>query len=87
MKLSEIEEIIQEIKNMESRNEEIEECIEECIDCLDNSQSIYNKKVFIFVNRVECYVSTEGLKDFLISEYKAQIDEISKLKETIGVSE
>lgn len=72
---------------MESRNEEIKECIEECIDCLDNSQSIYNKKVFIFVNSVNCYVSTEGLKDFLISEYKAQIDEISKLKETIGVSE
>lgn len=87
MKLSEIEEIIQEIKNMESRNEEIKQCIEECIDCLDNSQSIYNKKVFIFVNMVECYVSTEGLKDFLVSEYKAQIDEISKLKETIGVSE
>ena len=87
MKLSEIEEIIQEIKNMESRNEEIKECIEECIDCLDNSQSIYNKKVFISVNRVNCYVSIEGLKDFLVSESKAQIDEISKLKETIGVSE
>jgi uncharacterized coiled-coil DUF342 family protein len=87
MKISEIEEIIKEIKKMESRNEDVKECLEECIDCLDNSQSIYNKKVFISVNRVNCYVSTEGLKDFLVSEYKAQIDEISKLKETIGVSE
>ncbi|WP_029343750.1 hypothetical protein [Lactococcus lactis] len=87
MKISEIEEIIKEIKKMESRNEDVKECLEECIDCLDNSQSIYNKKVFISVNSVNCYVSTEGLKDLLVSEYKAQIDEISKLKETIGATE
>ncbi|MDG4969271.1 hypothetical protein [Lactococcus lactis] len=87
MKISEMEKIIKEIKNMELRHEDVKECLEECIDCLGDSRSIYNKKIFISVNGVNCYVRTEGLKDFLLSEAKARIDEISKLKETIGATE
>ena len=87
MKISEIERTIKEIKNKELRLENIKETLEECIDCLDNNQSIYNEKIYISVNGVDSYVSTEKLKDLLVSEAQTRSDEISKLKETIGATE
>ena len=87
MKISEIEQTIKEIKIMEFRHKDVKECLEECIDCLDNNQSIYNEKIYISVNGIDCYVSTEKLKDLLVSEAQTQSDEISKLKETIGTTE
>nr|DAF78674.1 MAG TPA: hypothetical protein [Caudoviricetes sp.] len=87
MKIAEIEQTIKEIKVMEFRHRDVKDCIEACVDCLDNNQSIYNKKIYISVNGIDCYVSTEKLKDLLVSEAQTRSDEISKLKETIGITE
>ncbi len=87
MKISEIEQTIKEIKVMEISHKDVKDCLEACIDCLDNNQSIYNEKIYISVNGIDCYVSTEKLKDLLVSEAKTWIDGISKLKETIGATE